>query len=510
MSSQPADIFPISPHASPSVTWDGLELNPLAEDANGVLAVVEDVTGWYDSPDYDGHDTALVLSDGSLAGPKTAAARTVTISGSVVGPAYSLALFRDQLIMRAAALLPADLTIPDKAGRYMTASVRCDSDGLKHTFAGPDLFTYQATLTAPDPRLYGYQTGVTLTNSAGATGWTYDSAKWHLPITGTPLAAAYNWVMNNVSFLPGAGPVSSYLFGTTDQPNRTGVPVTGNAGAGKINAGDIAIGIVTADRPVALRADDTQGNDWVPLISVDGTGLSHRIFVCDKAKALASADVVSFRGSVLANFAASIFGLHGTGGRLTTDTGYSGNTVNQFGAIDLAVPTGVILSVTSGQGAGNAPLDPAGWTGIEKFTAQSLNQTAAFTTATAPTWPMPGIARHYKRAYASKSLPNDADLFNNGNVAAPVLLTYNGDLGASRLVDNATGNTIYLAPVTLGAQVYLDTSTLNAWAPGGASRAGYVLPGSVPLLIPALGTASWSLYATGSGSLDLTWRSAWH
>jgi hypothetical protein len=288
--------------ASPPVTWDGLPLNPLAEDADGVLCVVEDVTGWHDTPDYDGHDTPLVLADGSLTGPKTAAARTVVISGSVVGPAPALALFRDQLVVRAAALVPAILYIPDAAGRYMEASVRCDSDGLKHAFVGPGLFTYQITLTAADPRKYGGASDVNMVPQAPGSGWRYDQ--------------------------PSAG--------------------------------------------------------------------SHTTLV-----------------------------------------------------------------------------------------------------------------RKYQRHYADTVLGNTATLANAGNVPAPVLLTYIGDLGPSRLVDDATGDTIYVAAVPDQQQITVNSETLNAYAAGGATRAAYVLPASVPLMVPALSSASWTLYATGAGEIWLHWQPAW-
>jgi hypothetical protein len=282
---------------SPPVTWDGLALNPLAPRSDGVLPVVEDVTGWYDTPDYAGNDTAWVLADGSATGPKTANARTVVVSGTVIGPPPALATFRDLLVVRAAARYTADLSITDAAGRPMTAHVRCDSDGLKHTFLSPDVFSYQATLTANDPRLYGTAVTQVLSNfAAGLTGWTYPD----------------------------------------------------------------------------------------------------------------------------------------------------------------------------------------------------------------------GNPRAYMRLYAATVLPNQTVLTNAGNVGAPVTALYTGDLGPSQLVDNATGNTIYLAAIQSGAQITLDTETLTAWAAGGASRASYILPGSVPLLIPPLSSASWSLYATGSGSVTLSWKPAWH
>jgi hypothetical protein len=278
--------------SSPPVTWDGLNLNPLVPGTDGVLPVVEDVTGWHDTPDFNGNDLALVLADGSVYGPKTANARTVSISGSVIGPPAALATFRDRMARRASALVPALLTIPDQAGRPMTATVRCDSDGMKHTFAAPNLFQYVVTLTAADARLYGTSTQLTLTNTGGAnTG------------RGYPLA--------------------------------------------------------------------------------------------------------------------------------------------------------------------------------------------------------------YPRQYASATLPNTASLQNQGNVPAPVMITYAGDLGPSRLVDDANGNTIYFGAVLAGARIYLDSENLTAWADGGASRASLVGAGSVPLQLPPLSAATWTLYAVGAGQVTLQWSSAW-
>jgi hypothetical protein len=120
------------------------------------------------------------------------------------------------------------------------------------------------------------------------------------------------------------------------------------------------------------------------------------------------------------------------------------------------------------------------------------------------------LPRSYPRKYAQTALPNSATLVNQGNVPAPATLVYQGELTGSRLVDNATGNTIYLGPVAAGTMVTVDSGTLSAYAPGGASRASYIGPASVPLLIPALSQATWTLYAAGSGSVTVQWSSTWH
>jgi len=108
------------------------------------------------------------------------------------------------------------------------------------------------------------------------------------------------------------------------------------------------------------------------------------------------------------------------------------------------------------------------------------------------------------RAYASASVPNAARLSNDGSAPAPVWITYTGDLAESRLTDGI--NTVHLAPLAAGQQILVNSETLNAVAPGGASRASYLMAGSTPLVIPAESTVQWSLYGTGGGHVTLTWR----
>jgi len=108
------------------------------------------------------------------------------------------------------------------------------------------------------------------------------------------------------------------------------------------------------------------------------------------------------------------------------------------------------------------------------------------------------------RAYASADAPNAARMVNDGSTPAPVWVNYYGDLSESRLTDGI--NTIHLSPLSAGQQVVVNSETLNAVAPGGASRASYLMAGSTPLLIPAESNVQWSLYGTGGGHVDLTWR----
>jgi hypothetical protein len=109
--------------------------------------------------------------------------------------------------------------------------------------------------------------------------------------------------------------------------------------------------------------------------------------------------------------------------------------------------------------------------------------------------------------YAAPYIGNSALLANAGNWDAPVFALYTGDLSESRLT--AEGGLIRLAPLAAGMEIRVATATLQAEAAGGLSRASYILPGSVPLVIPPAATARWFLYAAGRGTVQLAWRSAW-
>jgi len=113
----------------------------------------------------------------------------------------------------------------------------------------------------------------------------------------------------------------------------------------------------------------------------------------------------------------------------------------------------------------------------------------------------------HPRAYALTVLPNAARLANPGNVPAPVLATWVGPLGETRVSDGA--RTIHVAPLGPQQEILVDTGSLVAVAPGGASRASYILPGSQPMAVPRDGSATWRLYGTGSGRVELRWRGAW-
>lgn len=116
--------------------------------------------------------------------------------------------------------------------------------------------------------------------------------------------------------------------------------------------------------------------------------------------------------------------------------------------------------------------------------------------------------RRYQWQYAASYLPNSTLLTNTGNWPAPVYALYHGDLDPSQLSDDQ-GGVINLAAITADQEILVYTATLAAIAAGGLSRASYVLPGSVPMMIAPGSTARWHLYGAGYGSVTLAWRSAW-
>jgi hypothetical protein len=115
-------------------------------------------------------------------------------------------------------------------------------------------------------------------------------------------------------------------------------------------------------------------------------------------------------------------------------------------------------------------------------------------------------SRVYPRSYGA-SAPNSAVLANGGNAAAPVTALYTGDLAAGNRLTDGT-NSIFLAALAAGEQVYVQTDRLVAYAPGGASRQSYILPGSAPMSVPP-GGATWTLLGTGGGNVQLAWQGAW-
>jgi hypothetical protein len=110
------------------------------------------------------------------------------------------------------------------------------------------------------------------------------------------------------------------------------------------------------------------------------------------------------------------------------------------------------------------------------------------------------------RLYAAADIPSAAYLANNGSVDAPAYVTYSGPFNSGSQLTDGTSS-IYLGALLAGETVTVETETLTAYAPGGATRASYILAGSQPMMIPAGGT-TWHLYATGSGSVEINWRGA--
>jgi hypothetical protein len=115
--------------------------------------------------------------------------------------------------------------------------------------------------------------------------------------------------------------------------------------------------------------------------------------------------------------------------------------------------------------------------------------------------------RSYAWQYGAPVLGNSARLENPGTAEAPAWAIYTGPLTETRLTDGT--NTIRLAPLGVGQQVTVATESLMAVAPGGATRASYILGGSAPLTVPPGSVGMWSLYGSGTGTVELQWRAAW-
>lgn len=115
--------------------------------------------------------------------------------------------------------------------------------------------------------------------------------------------------------------------------------------------------------------------------------------------------------------------------------------------------------------------------------------------------------RTFQWSYPGKLPAGTALLSNPGNVSTAVEVLYTGPLSESRLTDGTSS--IRIAAIPDGVQLLVSSDTLTAQAPGGASRASFVLPGSQPLMLRASGNATWALIGTGSGSLKLYYRGAY-
>lgn len=113
----------------------------------------------------------------------------------------------------------------------------------------------------------------------------------------------------------------------------------------------------------------------------------------------------------------------------------------------------------------------------------------------------------YPWRYAAADLSNSAALDNPGNTPAPVYALFTGPLSESRLTDGTA--TIHLAELLQDERILVATENLAATAEGGATRAHYFRAGSSAMTIPAETTATWRLYATGGGSVLLSWRATW-
>jgi len=240
----------VPPSTLVPIEWDGLSLNAPGDGLSSLLAVVENVEGWLDSPPLQGNDAALTLADGSAWGPKTLGSRVLTLTGAATGPRDQLAQLRDALASRAASRYPADLTITGAGGGglTLTASVRGDSDSFKHVWLGSTGIRWSVVLTAADPALYGpWQQAVLAPGGGGATGrfyqrtytWAYASPT--LPNSAL-LANDGNW------------PAPVYLLYEGDLTQST---VTDDEGSGQLVVASLAAGLqvlLASDTLVAQAA----------------------------------------------------------------------------------------------------------------------------------------------------------------------------------------------------------------------------------------------------------------
>jgi len=141
------------------ITWGGLNINPgnTVNEFTGdeFTAIVEDITGWYDSPPLNGNDATRALADGSAWGPKVLGPRTIAVTGSAAGPRPALMDWRDQLAQRACDRNTAEFTVEDPwLGQTLAAITRAGTEQFAWTPLSRWAFRWTVTLTAGDPRLY--------------------------------------------------------------------------------------------------------------------------------------------------------------------------------------------------------------------------------------------------------------------------------------------------------------------------------------------------------------------
>jgi hypothetical protein len=89
-----------------------------------------------------------------------------------------------------------------------------------------------------------------------------------------------------------------------------------------------------------------------------------------------------------------------------------------------------------------------------------------------------------------------------------VYAQYEGELSRSTLTD-PHGGILLMDAIGDGMVITVATAALTAEAPGGYSRAPYILPGSRPMQLPPGSTSRWYLRSAGRGSVSLAWRSTW-
>jgi hypothetical protein len=371
------------------------------------------------------------------------------------------------------------------------------------------------------------------------------------PITGTGAVAAKKIA------LAGTGTFSSGITGTgaiaakkialagTGTASATPGPITGT---GAVTAKKISLaGTGTVTAPVVVAPAIVPGPTLLPVIwdglslndgdrgdglttvvtNIDGWYGSPALAGNDLARALTDGAIYGFKtvaprviaitGAVVAADAGSRAVLNAFARSLSAKA-VAAEPVDLLVGEDEGSPDGTVTLLAASVRADSSQLAVA-WTGRLFFT-WTVELTAADPRLYEAAWQSAVVipaasggqtGRLYPltmpRRYASATAANSVRLTNDGNAPVPVWATYTGDLSESRLTDGAT--TVHLAPLGAAQQITVNTETLTATAPGGVSRASYLMAGSAPLVIAPYATVTWSLYGTGGGHVALSWRGVW-
>lgn len=142
------------------------------------------LTGWTDTVDIRRDGTARPLSDGDFMDPSTKASRQISMTGfAVAKTAKELHQLRDQLASICADNKYTVMSVEDITGvRSATVGLSGRISWVQQT----DIMAiWKLDLYAPDPRLYGYERTVTITD------WTADGGLLYTSNPAVPFTAPY-------------------------------------------------------------------------------------------------------------------------------------------------------------------------------------------------------------------------------------------------------------------------------------------------------------------------------